>query len=156
MRVARWSAIGAVVLTSALASCSPIPSPLSGTPSPSQISSSSESMDPPPSPIDTVTDPASDLFVDFTVSPVLDEVGMGSATFELPEAMSEVAFYVTCSPIAEYRIDAFGAFVSGSCGNALQAFGSIPVRGESRTVQLSLPEETMFNIVGIERERPES
>ncbi|WP_210096638.1 hypothetical protein [Microbacterium phyllosphaerae] len=105
----------------------------------------------PPSPIDTITDPSSGLFVDFTVDAVLDETGSGPATFELPEVDDKVAFYVTCSPTAEYRIDVFDSFVSGDCSDVLAAFGTIPVSGESRTVRLSVPDGAMFHIVGIEQ-----
>ena len=124
--------------------------------SPTPAPTLTPSTDYPPSPIDTITDPSSGLFVDFTVDPVLDETGSGPATFELPEVEHKVAFYVTCSPAADYRVDAFDSFVSGDCGDVLAAFGTIPVSGESRTVRLSVPEETTHHVVGIEQERPES
>lgn len=127
--------------------CAPVSEPL---PSPAP------SIDYPPNPIDTITDPASDLFVDLAVSPVLEKTGTGPATFALPDVDSAVAFYVTCSPSVEYRIDVFDSFVSGQCGHTLQAFGSIPVSGESRAVRLSLPEETVFYIVGIQEDRSEN
>lgn len=146
-----YSFVGVVAVVVALTACAP-ESYISPTPS----STSTPSTDYPPSPIDTITDPSSGLFIDFTVDPVLDEVGSGSAVFELPKVDYKVAFYVTCSPTADYRVDAFGSFVSGDCGDVLRAFGAVPVSGESRTVRLSVPEETTYHVVGIEQERPES
>lgn len=134
--------LGAVLVLPALTGCTPI---LEAGPS------SAPSADYPPSPIETITDSSSGLFVDFTVDPVLDETGSGPATFELPEVDGKVAFYVTCTPTAEYRIDVFDSFVSGDCGDVLAAFGTVPVSGESRTVRLSVPDGAMFHIVGIEQ-----
>lgn len=146
-RMARRPSWGAVLVITALTGCSPTSEP---GPSPAP------SVDYPPSPIDTITDPASGLFVDFTVEPVLDETGTGPVTFELPDVDGKIAFYVTCQPAADYRIDAFGSFVSGDCSDVLGAFGAVPVDGASRTVTISVSDETMFHIVGVEQDEPES
>lgn len=140
------ASLGAFLALAALTGCTPL-----SEPAPTTVPSPAPSTDYPPNPIDTITDPSSGLFVDFTVDPVLDETGSGPATFELPEVDGKVAFYVTCSPTAEYRIDVFDSFVSGDCGDVLAAFGTVPVSSESRTVRLSVPDGAMFHIVGVEQ-----